>query len=287
MGQPFDAPFESATVMHNEHLGPYIALPPVEPYPAGDPWGLVVLPESLIYRSYLAGIKESRMGAQLVNRQDDGTLLDGTLGGRIGILRLGPRDKPLGYQVDVEGSAQVRLDPAEDVDVRSVDFRAGVPFSYGWGNQQIKFGYYHLSSHLGDEFVLKNPGFKRLNFARDVLILGYSIYPTERLRFYGEAGWAFWSDVSGLWEFQFGAEYAPTRPTGIRGEPFWAINGHLRQEVNYGGGLTAQAGWAWRDDGPAGRLFRIGLHYYNGESPQFSFFDDFEQQIGGGVWYDF
>jgi hypothetical protein len=31
----------------------------------------------------------------------------------------------------------------------------------------------------------------------------------------------------------------------------------------------------------------MGLHYYNGESPQFSFFDDFEQQLGFGVWYDY
>ncbi|MDA1055824.1 MAG: DUF1207 domain-containing protein [Planctomycetota bacterium] len=124
-------------------------------------------------------------------------------------------------------------------------------------------------------------------FSRDALVLGYSIYPIERLRLYGETGWAFRSDDNGFWEFQFGIEYAPMRPTGNRGEPFFAVNGHLREEVNFGGALTAQAGWAWRGDDPSGRLFRIGLHYYNGESSQFSFFDDFEHQIGLGVWYDY
>lgn len=286
-GQSFDAPFGGAAVILKEGSQPYLALPTVEPSPFDNPWGVVCLPEQLIYRSYLAGIKESRMGAQLINRRHDGVLLDGTLGGRFGLLRIGPRDQPLGFQVDIEGSAHVRLDPDEEVDVRSADFRAGVPFTYGWGNQQIKFAYYHISSHVGDEFLIKNPGFTRLNYARDVLVLGYSVYPTERFRLYGEAGWAFWSDVSGLWEFQFGVEYAPMRPTGLRGEPFFAVNGHLREEVNFGGGLTAQAGWAWRGDGPSRRLFRMGLHYYNGESPQFSFFDDFEQQLGFGVWYDF
>ncbi len=286
-GQSFDSPFDGATVILDERSEPYIALPPVEPSPFDHPWGIVCLPDQLIYRSYLAGIKESRMGAQLINLQHDGVLLNGTLGGRFGLLRFGPRDQPLGFQVDVEGAAFVRLDPDEEVDLRSADFRAGVPFTYGWGNQQIKFAYYHISSHVGDEYLLKNDDFKRLNYARDVLVLGYSIYPVERLRLYGEAGWAFWSDVSGLWEFQFGIEYAPMRPTGIHGAPFWAVNAHLRQEVNYGGGFTAQAGWAWRADGPSGRLFRMGLHYYNGESPQFSFFDNFEQQIGFGVWHDF
>lgn len=285
--QSFDAPFDGPTVVLDEYSQPYIAVPQYEPSPFDNPWGLVLLPDRLIYRAYLAGSKESRLGTQAFNRDGDGTLWDSTLGGRFGLLRIGPRDEPFGFQVDVEGAAHVRLDPDEEVDVRSADFRAGVPFTYGWRNQQIKFAYYHISSHVGDEFLLKNPGFTRLNYARDVLVLGYSIYPTERLRVYGEAGWAFWSDVSGLWEFQFGVEYAPTRPTGIRGEPFFAVNAHLREEVDYGGGLTAQVGWAWRSDSPAGRLFRVGFHYYNGESPQFSFFDDFENQIGVGMWYDF
>lgn len=300
--QPFDKRVDGPTVILDGASEPYIVMPSFEPStfnpslievphfepaPFDNPWGLVVLPERIIYRSYLAGLKEPRLGTQTFNRNGDGTLWDSTLGGRFGLLRIGPRHQPLGFQIDIEGAAHVRLDPNEEVDVRSADFRAGVPFTYGWGNQQVKFAYYHISSHVGDEFLIKNPGFNRLNYARDVLVLGYSIYPTERLRLYGEAGWAFWSDVSGLWELQFGLEYAPARPTGLRGAPFFAVNAHLRQEVNYGGALSAQLGWAWRADGPSGRLFRMGLHYYNGESPQFSFFDDFEHQLGVGVWQDF
>ena len=30
-----------------------------------------------------------------------------------------------------------------------------------------------------------------------------------------------------------------------------------------------------------------GFHYYNGLSDQYSFYRNFEQQIGGGMWYDF
>ena len=29
--------------------------------------------------------------------------------------------------------------------------------TYGQGCQQFKFAYYHMSSHLGDEFVLEQP----------------------------------------------------------------------------------------------------------------------------------
>ena len=63
------------------------------------------------------------------------------------------------------------------------------------------------------------------------------------------------------------------------------MNGHLREEVNFSGAFTFEAGWAWR--GAAANMLRTGLFYYNGESNQFSFFDEHEEQIGYGLWYDF
>jgi hypothetical protein len=218
----------------------------------------------------------------------DNLLWNGTVGARLGIFRYGTTDYilPDGWQLDVEGAAQVRLDIPEDVDVRSVDFRCGVPLTYGMGAHRFKTGYYHLSSHLGDEFVYKNPYYNRLNFARDVLLLGYSYYATPNLRLYGEAGWAFYSIVSEPWEFQFGLDYAPSYRTGPRGAPFFAVNGHIREELNFSGNFTAQAGWAWRaDNGP--QLLRVGVQYFNGLSNQYSFAFDHEETIGVGIWYDF
>jgi hypothetical protein len=251
-----------------------------------DTWGLQLLPDGLIYRPYLAGPKESRLATQFVYEKDDGWLWDAMLGTQVGLLRFGSADAdwPVGFQIDVEGSAQLRMDPPEDFDIRSVDFRGGVPLTWGVGQSRTKLAYYHLSGHLGDEFLLSNPGFQRLNITRDVLVLGHSIYVTPRLRLYGEAGWAFDSEISDDWEFQFGVDYAPYGPTGPAGSPFFAANGHLREEVNFGGGLTVQAGWAWR--GVTGRMVRAGVQYYNGESAQYSFFDEHEQFVGFGLWYD-
>jgi hypothetical protein len=185
----------------------------------------------------------------------------------------------------VEGSAQVRLDPDENLDLRSVDYRVGAPLTYAYGRHRLKLGYYHLCSHLGDEFLAAHPSFHHLNFVRDALTLGYAYYVTENLRLYGEMGYAFNDDVSKEWEFQFGLDYSPARPTGIRGAPFFAVNGHIREELNYSGNFVLQAGWAWR--GQTSHLLRTGFHYYNGLSDQYSFYRNFEQQIGGGMWYDF
>jgi hypothetical protein len=248
-----------------------------------------VVPEGLIYHSYLAGVKEPRLGTQWVNEQHQGWLWDSTLGGRVALARYGTVGPAMvqGFEVDVEAAAMLRQDPEEDLDVVSVDFRAGLPLTFGIGRYQTKLAYYHLSSHLGDEFLLKNPGYPRINYSRDVLVWGHSYYLTDELRAYFEAGWAFYADGGGKpWELQFGMEYAPVAPTGFQGAPFLAVNAHLRQELNYSGNFTAETGWAWRGK-VGGPLMRLGVIYYNGLSPQYEFYSQFEQQIGLGLWYDF
>ncbi len=249
-----------------------------------------VLPEGIIYPSYMAGAHEPRLSGVAYWDKNNAGILDVALGGRIGLLRKGTAD-PLwgnGWQIDVEGAALPRLNLDEDWDMEAADFRAGLPITYGCGNWQVKFAYYHLSSHLGDEFAIRNPGSlaDRINYSRDALVLGYSYYATPAARWYAEAGWAFRNEGgSRPWEFQFGLDYSPPGLTGICGVPFFAINGHLREELNYGGNLVVQTGWLWR--GESGHTLRTGFHYYNGKSSQFQFFNQFEQQIGLGLWSDF
>jgi hypothetical protein len=151
----------------------------------------------------------------------------------------------------------------------------------------MKFGYYHLSSHLGDEFMLLNPSAVRINYVRDSGIIGMGYYLNDDLRLYGEAAYAFGAeDGAEPLEFQFGAEYSPIRRDGYNWSPFAAVNAHLRQELNYGGDLVVQVGWQMRN-GPAPRRFRIGAQYYNGYNEQGEFFSQREQKAGFGLWYDY
>lgn len=251
-------------------------------------WCHQVLPDGLIYRSYLAGIKEPRFAGQWVHDVNLGWVWDITLGGRVGILRYGTTslDHPEGWQIDIEGAGMPRLDLEHERDVMASDFRFGIPLTYGRGSYQMKFAYYHLSSHLGDEYMVRHNTLVRRNYSRDVMVWGHSFFLTEDVRLYGEAGWAFAYDGgSEPWEFQFGVDYSPVKPTGYRGSPFVAINGHLRQEFDFGGNIVVQTGWQWR--GYSGHLFRIGMHYFQGMSDQWEFFDQFEDKLGFGIWYDF
>ncbi len=254
-------------------------------------WSPQVLPQGIIYRSYWAGLHEPRMGLQVFSEQSGGDAFwDPTLGARVGLFRFGNNDplNPQGLQLDVEGAALARLTLDYWRDLESVDFRGGIPLTYGIRNWQFKVGYYHLSSHLGDEYIINNPGSsaQRLNYVRDAVVLGVSWYPVDVVRLYGETAYAF-NATGGAepLEFQFGTELSKPGITSSAGSPFVALNAHLREEHNFGGDLSTQLGWLWRN--PAGQVLRVGTFYFNGKSSQYQFYDDSEQQIGVGMWFDF
>jgi len=193
--------------------------------------------------------------------------------------------QPEGWQLDVEGAAFPRLS-MDTLHLVSCDFRYGIPLCYRQGIFETKFAFYHESSHLSDIYMAQNPGSGPNWYSRYAFVWGVGVRPIEELRAYAEIGWSFCdSGPAKPWECQFGVDWAPAAVTDIRGAPFAAVNARLRQEVDYGGNFTVQAGCAWR--GQAGQLFRIGLDYFNGKSDQVQFLNQFEQQIGLGVWYDF
>jgi hypothetical protein len=252
-------------------------------------WRKQVLPAGLLYRSYLAGEKESRFAVQTLHETGRGMIWEVVLGGRVGIWRYGTEGVfgAEGWQMDIEGATLLRLDLEQAQDVDAADFRFGVPFSYRRGPLAYKFGYYHISSHTGDEYLVKHPGYERVNYVRESFLFGASYDLNQDWRVYGEIAYA-WHASGGAkpLELQFGAEYSPLHPFADRGHaPFAAVNIHLREDFGMGGSVNAEAGWQWRG-AQTNHLFRIGLQYFNGKSMQYSFFDRSEQLIGVGMWFD-
>jgi hypothetical protein len=257
-------------------------------------WSPQWFPDELIYRSYLGSVREPRFACVWTYEKDQGWLWDVSLGGRFGLWRYGDSTEawPNGWQIDMEGAAFPRLDPlGPSTPLLSSDFRFGIPITYGDDRFRFKTGYYHFSSHLGDEFMLLFPEVERSNYSRDAFILAMSYYFGEEYawRAYAEVTWADWAGSRGgvaePWEFLFGVEYSPAFSYD-RGRPFWAINAHLREESKFGGHFSVQAGWQL-PRGPSGQLFRIGAEYVDGHSTQASFFRHYERRLGFGLWYDY
>ncbi len=253
-----------------------------------DSWTLQFLPEGLMYKAYLAGGKESRLGTNFVHQRSGGWTWDPTIGTHIGLLRYGSRDSfwPEGWQVDAEAAVFPRIRLNELHTVVSMDYRFGIPLTWRRGPVETKFGYYHDCSHMGDEYMVEHQSLARSNYMRDSLVWGIAVRPAPVARLYAEADWAFVDDDgSKPWHFQFGLDLSPAEPNHGLPYPFLAVNTRLREEVDYSGGLTVQAGLQWRSE--VGRLLRVGMQYFNGLSDQYQFYSQFEEQIGFGLWYDF
>jgi hypothetical protein len=253
--------------------------------------GWQVLPEGLLYRSYLAGDKESRM--QLLSVYDsvsERQLMDATLGARVGLLRNGSvgGDNPQGFQLDLDGAVFARVLPDEpSAMLEGSDYRAGLTGTWREDNTAWRLGYSHISSHIGDEFLLAYPSTPRLNYVRDSVLAGISQDLTESLRIYGEIAWA--GGVSGgakPLELQAGSEWTPEAKSRWSGAPFLAVHGHYREEQGSLIGVNTTGGWNWRGFRSGHRL-KVGANYYHGPSLQFSFVDRRESLVGGGVWLDF
>ncbi|TWU33414.1 DUF1207 domain-containing protein [Novipirellula artificiosorum] len=270
------------------------SLVPNASYPYGEPscaepWTWTALPDGLLWHSYLAAPHEPRISTVIFGDTDHGIYWDATLGGRVGLLRYGTGDARggQGWQWDVEGAAMTRLNIREQEDVESVDFRFGTLITTRQGNWGAKFGYFHISSHVGDEYLIRNPLFERINYVTESLVLGGSLYPNERVRIYGESALAVKrSGGAKPWQFQTGFEYTGIPVSRTSGNPFFAVNLDLREAVDFDPAWTLQTGWQWKGS-KSGNQFRTGLQYHNGPTSQFEFFYEDEHYLGGGVWYDY
>ena len=254
-------------------------------------FGWQVLPKGLMYKSYLAGEKEPRMQfAQLYDTLSKTRVWDAVLGGRVGLLRHGNYDSvnPQGFQIDVEGAVFARVLPDQhSAMLAGADFRAGLLGTHRNGGTAYKWGYYHISSHIGDEFLIANPTFNRLNYVRDSLITGITQDLNSSTQVYGEIAYALGTEGGAKpLEFQFGSQYQPVAKSSLRGAPYLAANYHIREDFNFHGGVNTLAGWGWQGAETRHRV-RIGAQYYNGPSMQYQFLDLWENLYGGGIWFDY
>lgn len=253
-------------------------------------WTPQILPQGLMYPSYLAGRKEPRLQSIITYDDDYGTLWDITLGGRAPIFRYGTTDavRPEGWELELEGAALLRLDWERHRNLAATDYRAGVPLVYGTKRWQFKTGYYHVSSHLGDNYLMD--AFKpRVHYSRDSILFGFAFTPTDAVRMYAEADFAFHTgETTDPMELQFGFEYSPQFNPNMSNWvalPFLATHAHLYEERDFGGYFAAQTGLQWRSASNA--LFRLGFEYFNGGDDLYQFHRNHQSKYGFGIWYDF
>ncbi len=145
------------------------AVRPAGAVPPGEP-----LPEGFLFEPLLADPKRPRFFVSALHariRDRETTVGAVAYGGRYGLVRW-PRDRDRdGWQLSLAGAVFAQFDlEAPSYDLINTDYTIGLPLTYRRGPNSLRLRVYHQSSHLGDEYLLRNEP-ERVNLSYEALEL--------------------------------------------------------------------------------------------------------------------
>ena len=108
-------------------------------------------------------------------------------------LNVGPWGGSL--QIDIDGAVWVTFGPLEPSSpLLNADYFGGVPITYACGDWSYRLRAYHISCHIGDEFLLDHPDFDRRNASAEFVDFFASCDWTDQIRFYAGLGYVIAQD---------------------------------------------------------------------------------------------
>jgi hypothetical protein len=188
-------------------------------------------------------------------------------------------------QVGIQGGvfALFNLD-APSSDLINADYWIGLPISYRKGPWSYVLRFYHQSSHLGDEFILGNPGVDRINLSYEDMELLVS-YEWERWRLYGGGGYLLGNEPDlAPKHLQGGAEYVRPRAAG-RLSFIAAADVQASEELGWRRSSSYQAGFELRSSSL--RRVRLMVEHFRGHSPNGQFYREPLRYTGLGFYFGF
>lgn len=127
------------------------------PAPAAQP---VALPQDFLFESLLADPKRPRFFVSVVDARAgdlETTVAAVAYGGRYGLVRWPGEDPREGWQLNLSGAVFAQFDlETPSMDLINADYTIGLPLTYRSGRNSARLRVYHQSSHLGDEYLLRN-----------------------------------------------------------------------------------------------------------------------------------
>jgi hypothetical protein len=209
-------------------------------------------------------------------------------GGNIGVFRYQPAGQvDRGWQLNIRAGIDGQFDNANSQDNIGWNGNYGLVVSMkpaaDWA---FRFGLLHVSSHLGDEYILRT-GATRIGYTREEYAGSVSWAINKHWRTYAEGGWAYHMGNKVLMEparLQAGLEYENPKSLwkDILGW-YAALDVQTWEERDWQVDIAAQTGLLLHS---AGRKVRLGIEYYDGRSTLGEFFQYDEKYISLGIWMD-
>ena len=259
--------------------------------------GTVFFPEDQIFCPLVADPKEARSFASFLHgtfRSLDDPTGEGTsiasvgLGDSFGLVRWGGPEPGEGVQLDVIGSIFAQFDiGAPSNDLINADYIIGLPLTFRRNGFSIRTKLYHQSSHLGDEYLLRDEDIVRenLSFESAELLISQELGP---LRGYGGGEWIFRREPDTLPEslFHAGVELRSGRTRKV--QLVAGVDVKTTELHDWSPAWSARVGMEVGRPGPEGhpgRLIMLLLEVYEGPSPYGQFFQDDISYIGAGIHF--
>jgi Protein of unknown function (DUF1207) len=199
---------------------------------------------------------------------------------------------PVWWEAGVQAGVFALFDlAAESKDLINADYFVGLFNSVKHGNFSMMGRLFHQSSHLGDEFLLRDTQTNRVNLSYEQVDLKLSYHFLDMFRIYAGGGYLFDQEPANLdpWSIQYGLEFrspwpGPTSRVHLR--PIAAVDIQNRQENSWHADVSARAGLQFEGVIP-GRYFQIMLEYFRGHSPNGQFYRDKVEYLGLGTHFHF
>ena len=268
--------------------------------PQSEVSGYVPLPRGDVFCPLLADPKGQRSFVSYLHESsDDDDLNLGSVGisDAFGLLRVGGSKAGNGFQVSLQGSvfAQFDLD-VSSYDSINADYVIGLPATMRSGAFSARVRLYHQSSHLGDEFLLRedNPKFERENISFEAAEMLLSL-DGGPFRVYAGGEYLLRRDPKDLERYvaHGGLEWRPARRLArfgsVAGVRFVAAGDFkASQEQDWDPSVSIRTGFEFdrpRDTEPPGRRWGLLFEAYTGPSPYGQFFRSDVHQIGVGIHF--
>lgn len=247
-------------------------------------WGIWLPEVPPLFRPFIADPRQITysVGWRFNDRDLGSNLIPITYGDILPIFRWCDIWKWRGdLEFGIEGALWAIFDPLHDSSpLIDADYYVGFPISYATGEWAFRLRGYHISTHIGDEYLLDHHHFHRLNPSIEAFDFYVSNYITKDIRLYGGIGWVACQDDSyrvGPLYLEAGFELRVSQ-LGYRdycnrlyGEPFLAVDlyfqNHFKRHIN----STIAIGYEWGKISGLRRKFRIFLEYHDGYSVEGQF----------------
>jgi hypothetical protein len=242
--------------------------------------GIWLPEEPMLFKPFIADPRQVdySVGWRFRDRSLASNIIDVSFGDALGIYEwcdVWPWKGQL--RIEIEGALWAVFAPLkESAPLYNADYYVGVPITYAIDRWQFRLRGFHISSHIGDEFLITHcdKGFERFNPSAEYLDFAVSHEFTDDIRLYGLLGVIMHHDES----FRCGGPLYAEAGMELRfhplqyidfcnkliGTPFYAMHWRYNRAFKHHIDMTYALGYEWAKFSGLCRKLRIFMLYHDG-----------------------